>query len=93
MVCTVTSTARSGAYRIATTYLADPDRDTVLVRVQYTPLVPAARAYRLHVRLEVRRRDGSQRGARGKAVDDGHIHEDAAHLVAIAFAEDSAVKK
>ena len=52
MTCTVTSTARSGAYRIATTYLTDPDRDTVLARVQYTPLAPAARAYRLYVRLD-----------------------------------------
>ena len=52
MTCTITSTARSGAYRIATTYVADPDRDTVLARVQYTPLVKAARAYRLYVRLD-----------------------------------------
>jgi glucan 1,4-alpha-glucosidase len=52
MACTVVSTARSGAYRIAMTYLTDPDRDTVLVRVKYTPLVAAARAYHLFVRLD-----------------------------------------
>ena len=52
MVCTVTSTAQSGAYRIVTTYLTDPDRDTVLARVQYAPLSTAARAYRLYVRLD-----------------------------------------
>ena len=52
MTCTVDSTARSGAYRITTTYVADPDRDVVLLRVQYTPLVAAARAYRLFARFD-----------------------------------------
>jgi glucoamylase len=52
MICTVTSTARSGAYRIVTTWLTDPDRDAVLARVQYQPLTAAACRYRLYVRLD-----------------------------------------
>jgi glucoamylase len=52
MTCTVTSTARSGAYRIVTTYVTDPDRGTVLARARYVPLSAAARAYRLYVRLD-----------------------------------------
>ncbi len=31
MVCTVTSTAKSGAYRLTTTYLTDPARDSVVM--------------------------------------------------------------
>src|SRR3954454_14994874 len=34
MACTVTSTANSGAYRLRTTYIADPARDTILVRTR-----------------------------------------------------------
>ena len=30
MVCTVTSTAKSGAYRLTSTYLTDPGRDSVV---------------------------------------------------------------
>ena len=32
MICTVTSTAKSGAYRLTTTYLTDPARDSVVMR-------------------------------------------------------------
>lgn len=52
MVCTVTSTAKSGAYRITTTYLTDPGRSSLVMRARYIPLVPAARSYRLYVRLD-----------------------------------------
>src|SRR4051812_769090 len=52
MVCTVTSTAKSGRYRLTTTYLTDPGRDSVVVHTSYTPLVPAAAGYHLFVRLD-----------------------------------------
>jgi glucan 1,4-alpha-glucosidase len=52
MVCTVTSTARSGAYRITVTYLTDPAHDSVVVWLQYAPVLPAARSYRVYVRLD-----------------------------------------
>ncbi|GAA1975219.1 glucodextranase DOMON-like domain-containing protein [Nocardioides panacihumi] len=52
MVCTVTSTAKSGAYRLATTYLTDPARSSVVVHTHYTPLTSAAASYRLYVRLD-----------------------------------------
>jgi len=52
MICTVTSTAKSGAYRLATTYLTDPDRASVVVHTRYTPLTSAAASYRLYVRLD-----------------------------------------
>jgi glucoamylase len=52
MICTVTSTAKSGAYRLTTTYLTDPARASVVVHTQYTPLSEAARGYKLYVRLD-----------------------------------------
>ena len=52
MVCTVTATAKSGAYRLTSTYLTDPARASVMVHTAYTPLTGAAARYRLYVRLD-----------------------------------------
>ena len=52
MVCTVTSTAKSGAYRLTTTYLTDPARPSVVLQTSYTPLTSAAAGYRVYVRLD-----------------------------------------
>ena len=52
MACTVTSTARSGAYRLTNTYTTDPARDTVLIRTRLRGLtVPTGRLH-LYVRLD-----------------------------------------
>jgi glucan 1,4-alpha-glucosidase len=52
MVCTVTATAKSGAYQLTSTYLTDPERASVVVHTTYTPLTAAAANYRLYVRLD-----------------------------------------
>ena len=40
MVCEVTSTAKSGSYRIVTDYFTDPGRNTLLMNVQLVPTGP-----------------------------------------------------
>ncbi len=52
MVCTVTSTAKSGRYRLTTTYLTDTARSSVVVRTRYTPLTKSAKGFHLYVRLD-----------------------------------------
>lgn len=52
MSCTVVATAKSGAYKITTTYFTDPDRASVVTKVRYQALKPAARGYGLYVRLD-----------------------------------------
>src|SRR5262245_12752971 len=52
MVCTVTSTAKSGRYRLTTTYLTDPDRDSVLVRTQLKDLRGGSDSLRLYVTFD-----------------------------------------
>jgi len=56
MVCTVTSTARTGAYRLVNRYLTDPLRNSVVVRTQFVPLSADAKQnpsrYKLFVRLD-----------------------------------------
>jgi glucoamylase len=52
MICTVTSTAKSGKYRLVTTYLTDPARDSVVIRTRFVPLTTAAGTYKLFARLD-----------------------------------------
>src|SRR5450759_2089419 len=52
MVCTVTATAKSKAYRLVTTYVTDPNRASVVLHTDYQPLTAAAHGYQLYVRLD-----------------------------------------
>ena len=52
MVCTVTTTARSGAWRLVTTYLTDPARDTVLVGARLRGLTVPTERLHLYTRLD-----------------------------------------
>jgi glucoamylase len=52
MVCTVSATAKSKAYRLVTTYRTDPNRAAVVLHTDYQPLTSAARGYQLYVRLD-----------------------------------------
>jgi len=52
MLCTVTSTAKSGAYQLITQYLTDPARDSVILHTRYLPKTAAAKKYHLYVRLD-----------------------------------------
>src|SRR5450759_5771218 len=52
MVCTVTATAKSKAYRLVTTYVTDPNRASVVLHTDYQPLTSAAHGYQLYVRLD-----------------------------------------
>jgi len=49
MACRVTATAKSGKYRIETDYITDPSRNSVLMRVDFTP---RDSGYRLYVRFD-----------------------------------------
>ena len=52
MACTVTTTARSGAWRLVTTYLTDPARDTVLVDTRLRGLTVPTEDLHLYTRLD-----------------------------------------
>jgi glucan 1,4-alpha-glucosidase len=52
MTCTITSTAKNKSYKLVSTYLTDPSRDSVVVRTRFEPATPAAKAYKLYVRLD-----------------------------------------
>ncbi|MEP7179592.1 MAG: glucodextranase DOMON-like domain-containing protein, partial [Pseudonocardiales bacterium] len=78
MICTVTSTAKSGAYRLVTTYLTDPARDSVVVHTTYSPRTRAARGYHLYVRLDATA--GGNGGGGGTATSPGNGGADSATI-------------
>jgi glucan 1,4-alpha-glucosidase len=52
MACLVTSTARSGRYRILTQYITDPARDSVVMETRLQALHGSVRDLRLYVRYD-----------------------------------------
>ena len=74
MACQVTSTAKSGAYRLVTDYTTDPLRDSVVMHTTYVPLTPQARGYHIYVRYNALINGtgggGSQNGGGGSATVD-----------------------
>src|SRR5205823_9837025 len=50
--CHVTSTAKSGRYRITTDYLTDPGRNTVLMRIKFEPQVDDNANYHVYLRYD-----------------------------------------
>ncbi|HXM54870.1 MAG TPA: glucan 1,4-alpha-glucosidase, partial [Candidatus Dormibacteraeota bacterium] len=66
MACLVTSTARSGRYRILTRYVTDPARDSVVMETRLEALRGSARDLRLYVRY-----DASINGNGGGGAPDG----------------------
>ena len=75
MECRVTSTAKSGKYRIVTDYVTDPDRNAVITRTSFEPLLGSG--YRLYVRFDptVNGNGGGGSGERRRRLRrDRHVH-------------------
>src|SRR3954468_1238815 len=52
MMCTVTSTANSGRYKLVSTYLTDTNRNSVVIHSRFVPLTAAATHDKVYVRLD-----------------------------------------
>jgi glucan 1,4-alpha-glucosidase len=85
MVCTVTSTARSGAYRLTSTYLTDPSRDSVVVHTTYRSLTAAAAHYRLYVRLDATAGGNGGGGAGNGGADSATLDTTTGSPVPVTF--------
>jgi glucoamylase len=79
MVCTVTSTANSGRYRLTTTYLTDPERNSVVVRTQLTALQDRPDSLQVYVRVDpsIGGNGGGGTGSGQNAGADSAIVDDA----------------
>ena len=72
MACKVTSTAKSGKYRIETEYITDPARNTVLMNVKFKS---ASAGYGLYVRFDATV-NGNGGGGPGNGGPDGATIDD-----------------
>ncbi len=85
MLCTVTSTAKSNAYQLVTTYLTDPARDSVVVHTRYVPLTAAARSYQLYVRLDANAGGNGGGGAPNGGADSAVVDTSTGSQVPVSF--------
>src|SRR5512132_1188067 len=84
MECRVTTTAKSGKYRLLTDYITDPARDAVLMRTTFEPIVGPAAQYRLYVRLDPTVNGNGGGGGGNGGGDSGTIDASTGHPVLVA---------
>src|SRR2546429_2940983 len=83
--CQVTSTAKSGAYRIATDDLTDPGRTTVLMRIKFEPQVDDNANYHVYLRYDPSINGNGGGGSGNGGGDSGLIDTSTGHLVPVAY--------
>jgi glucan 1,4-alpha-glucosidase len=85
MVCTLTSTAKSGAYRLTTVYSTDPTRDSVLLHTSFTPLTRTAAHDQIYVRLDATVAGNGGGGSGNGGADSATIDTSTGHPVPVSF--------
>ncbi len=84
LTCRVTSTAKSGRYRIVTDYVADPDRATVLMRSRFERLGKRDGGnYRLYVRFDPTLNGNGGGGSGNGGADSGDIARTGGHTLLV----------
>lgn len=83
--CRVTTTAKSGKYRIITDYLTDPNRNTLVMNVHFVPLVGSLADYKLYVRYDPSINGNGGGGNGNGGGDTGIFDTSTGHVVPIAF--------
>src|SRR5438876_1775634 len=85
--CEVTTTAKSGKYSIITDYLTDTKQNTLVMKVQFIPLVGDLSNYKLYVRYDpsINGNGGGGSVSENGGGDTGTIDTSTGHNVPIAF--------
>src|SRR5437588_3630875 len=81
MPCLVTSTAKSGRYRIATEYITDPARDSVVMASRLQALQGSLRDYHLSVRYDASVNGNGGGGAANGGADSATVDPSSTALV------------
>ena len=85
MACQVTATAKSGRYSIVTTYVTDPARNTVLMKVAFEPKPKAnGPALQLYVRFDPTVNGNGGGGTGNGGSDDATVDASSGHPVIVA---------
>jgi glucoamylase len=83
--CEVTTTAKSGKYRIITDYLTDTNQNTLVMTVKFIPLVGNLSNYKLYVRYDPSINGNGGGGSGNGGGDTGTVDTSTGHNVPIAF--------
>jgi glucan 1,4-alpha-glucosidase len=83
--CVVTTTAKSGRYRIITTYLTDPGRNTLLMRIKFEPQEDDNANYQVYLRYDPSINGNGGGGSGNGGGDSGLIDTSTGHAVPVAF--------
>jgi len=83
--CEVTTTAKSGKYSIITDYLTDTNQNTLVMKVQFIPLVGNLSNYKFYVRYDPSINGNGGGGSGNGGGDTGTIDTSTGHNVPIAF--------
>ncbi len=83
MSCQVTSTAKSGKYKLVATYMTDPARNGVLARVQLVPLT--ATGLRLYARLDASINGNGGGGAGNGGADSAFVDTTTGQPIPVAY--------
>ncbi len=82
MACEVKATAKSGKYEIDTEYIADPNRNSVLMRVQFKP---HQGGYQLYLRFDPTVNGNGGGGPGNGGADSATVDNSPGHPVLVAF--------
>ena len=83
MACRVTSTAKSGKYRLVTDYITDPSRNSVLMQSLLVPLV--AGNYHVYVRFDPTVNGNGGGGSGNGGADNATVDTSTGHPIAVAY--------
>ena len=83
--CRVTTTAKSGKYRLVTDYLTDPDQNTLVIRARFQPLVGDTANYRLYVRYDPTINGNGGGGSANAGGDSGTVDSSTGQPFPVAF--------
>ncbi len=82
--CRVTSTAKSGKYRITTDYIADPYQNTVAMHTRFEPLAGQLSAYKLYVLYNPTINGNGGGGSGNGGGDSGTVDTSTGHDIPVA---------
>jgi glucan 1,4-alpha-glucosidase len=83
LTCRVTTTAKSGRYKIVTDYMTDPSRPTVLIRSRFVALQGSLSSYRLYVRHDPTLNGNGGGGTGNGGADDGALANAGGHTLLV----------
>ena len=83
--CRVTTTAKSGRYRIITDYLTDPNQNTVVMHVHFQPLTGKLASYKLYLHFDPTINGNGGGGSSNGGADSATIDSSSGQNIPVAF--------